>query len=151
MNLTELGGSDWPVSEYESQLAIVRAHGVNNDVDGGAKGVILYHADNLVADALGVGTTFQTELWPTRALPPPVAIDPRVPALPVVVKDGDIAHVNVDGSAKGFVVYKDSGAGFVVDAIVIGRAGDVDVAGGVDVVVTAVGDNDRESRGVRVR
>ncbi len=143
LNLTELGSDDWDLDEYRAEIDIVRNHD-----DDGAKGVILYHADPLLTDQDGVRGVFGDELWPQATLPPPVVKDARVPSPPQLTQDGAVVSVVVGAGDKGVVVYSDVAGEFVVDRIVFG-ASSITLSPGRH-AITAVGQNDRESRGVVV-
>jgi uncharacterized lipoprotein YddW (UPF0748 family) len=142
MNLNAI--DDWGLDEILDQLDIVDAHR-----DDGAMGSLFYHAEPLLDDVAGVSARLSSGRWATPALPPPVVADPRVPAPPAVVVDGDaLVLPALARGDKAFALYRDGGAdGFVLDGFLHADDDVVPVPPG-RYAVTAVGRNDRESRGV---
>lgn len=68
MNLTKLGMTGWTPQEIRTQIELTRGQ-----QESGARGYILYRADQLVDDVMGMRSLFRDELNPRDAAPPPLA------------------------------------------------------------------------------
>ena len=131
------------LAEYAAELEIVRAH-----ADVGAGGTLLYHVGPIVRDVVTANAFARHNATP--ALPPAVVADRRVPALPVAVVDGVAVVVAAVGpDDRGVAFYTRNAIGdFVLERLALTTDTVRFAHRGNDVVVTTVGKNDRESRGL---
>ena len=86
MTLTNLGMTGWTVDEIRTQIELMRGQR-----SSGARGSILYRADQLVDDVMGIRALFRDELNPAVAATPPLAS-----AAGAVIER---PHVSVDGTS----------------------------------------------------
>jgi uncharacterized lipoprotein YddW (UPF0748 family) len=86
MTLTNLGMTGWTVDEIRTQIELMRDQRAS-----GARGSILYRADQLVDDVMGIRALFRDELNPTVAATPPLAS-----AAGAAIER---PHVSVDGTS----------------------------------------------------
>lgn len=106
--LSVLDGKDWPISEYERQVAITRNLASNLSL-----GNIFYSMKPLKENRLGVFDTFKTSLYAEPALVPTMAwLGNVAPAIPesVVVKGGKLTWKTAAASAdiRSWTLYKQS-------------------------------------------
>lgn len=146
--LSQIGSSDaWSVDEVLDQVELSRTYRAL-----GSMGNIYYHIEPLESDTLGVGTALAETFYEQAALTPPLAarlgdvIEP-----PYVELDGESATLTAqdDTPLRAWVVYRDDGAGYVLDRIVPAAESTV-VLGPGSWAISAAGRSGVESLGVQI-
>lgn len=140
--LAKLGNDDrYTVDEFRKQVALTRAAGAGN---------IWFHVGPLLDNEQGIRDVFADELYPTPALPPPVAALADRPVNPPTLEvEGNRVSVR-HADARWWVVYADTDAGWAVDRIASAEEPALQLPDG-RWAVAAAGRHGVESQGVVVR
>ena len=102
IDITKIGTPGWDQAEMRAQFAALRAGRAR-----GVRGTDLYAARTLRNDTGGIATLIRTEVWPTPALPPPLATARTAVFAPPTVRvdPGAVQLSHTQPSGLGFAVY----------------------------------------------
>ncbi|MEM6294408.1 MAG: family 10 glycosylhydrolase [Myxococcota bacterium] len=146
--LSQIGSSSaWDVDEVLDQVDISRTYR-----DLGSMGNIYFHIEPLESDTLGVGTALVDTFYDQPVLTPPMAANlADVVPPPFADVEGDVVTLTPrdDTPLRAWVVYRDDGAGYVLDRIVPASETAVTLGAGAW-AVSAAGRTGVESLGVQV-
>ncbi len=143
IDITRIGTPGWDQAEMRAQFAAIRGGRAR-----GVRGTELYAARTLRNDTGGIATLIRTEIWPTPALPPPLATARSATFAPPTVRVDQravhLSHTQVSG--LGFAVYSATGK---LERWVRARAASIALAPGTW-AVSSVDERGVESLGVEV-
>jgi uncharacterized lipoprotein YddW (UPF0748 family) len=143
--LFKVGSStSWSIQEFKDQVQLTRAAGP------AGSGGIWFRNQMLRDDLGGMQAVFKTDLYPTPALPPPLATQRmNVVPVPTVMKSGSALMLGhpAPSTLRGYTLYKLVGGLFVLDRFVPGGSAAVTPGNGAW-AIAAVDRSDVESRGV---
>ncbi|HEY8427983.1 MAG TPA: family 10 glycosylhydrolase, partial [Sandaracinaceae bacterium] len=144
MNLTRIGSAGWPLEEYRTQVELTRAQRAL-----GARGVMLYTAEPLVDDLMGLRALFRDELFTSPAASPLLASASGA-ALPppAVALDGNMVTPSGPSGARvrTYAVYAQEPGGWTLVRLTRGA---VELAPGT-YAISAIDRRGVESGGVEV-
>jgi uncharacterized lipoprotein YddW (UPF0748 family) len=146
--LSKLGSSStWTTQEFKTQVALSRGQRAKNSL-----GNIFFSYKPLRADTSGIVAVFRDKLYPTPALPPPVAAMRTVkvppPQVTMTGASAAVSHATL-GKVRGWLVYAETAGGYTLRSVHPRSAATIPLQPG-RWAISAAGTHDVESRGVLV-
>lgn len=146
--LSKLGSDDvWTLDEFLAQIALGRGYYAQ-----GSRGNIFFHVGPILNNQDSVADVFAAEVYPSRALTPPIAaLAGEVVAAPLVklvAGTATLSHPD-PASLRAWVVYRAEGQGWALDRITPASEPSLELTPGTW-AISAAARSGVESMGVRV-